>query len=353
MYLVSKDFYIFDVSNPIKPNLVLQYVPEEYVYCNGFSVTGSEVFLATTHGLIALDISNPQDSREIGKYWDKDYYYLNSMRKNGYLMLGSEIPNAENNWKDTGIEVLKIIDSSKQQAQSFIQKADELINQIKALGYQIKFADSKLNKAKEYFSKGDYQAAKNYALDAWITAFREWRIQWEADILKRSGVDVGEIFSRYNSGDLEGAITLIKEASISGEYSELLNSIDQSFETVENYWKEGIRLWNYLDKLFEANRNYLKEDVGETKTMAENALKVLKDIGDFARDLLEKINSLEEKGLYDREVTEAKDLFERGEFEEANMVIEGLGGAKLGDGTANVILILIAAGAGLYMVKRW
>lgn len=245
------------------------------------------------------------------------------------------LPRVTSKLVNTGtIEVPGFKPSSEYQKETAayaIQKAEELINYLKEQGYEVNFADDYLREAKKAFDAGDYAKAKELALKAWIIALEEWQIQYEAEILEKAGVNVSDIMEKYHNGDLEGALELVNEKkdNLSDEYSSLFTSVRSTFETIKDYWDEGIRLWNYVDDLKASNEKFKSGEVDVAKNLADKALNVVRDIGEMARDVLRQLKELgdsifnEGRGGKDaQELFErAMSAFERGEFEEVKKVI--------------------------------
>ncbi|GAB6135207.1 PEGA domain-containing protein [Thermococcus prieurii] len=212
-----------------------------------------------------------------------------------------------------------------------IQKAEELIGWMEENGYQVLYAEKYLDEAKNAYNNADYKTAKELALKAWITAWEEWWIQYEAEILKEGGVDPSQALSYYQSEDLNASISELKSLSsgLSGEYAKLFNSVDSTFSTVQQYWSWGIRLWNYVGDLEASALKFNNGQLEVAKNLADKALNTVRDIGSMARKVLEQLKSLgrsvfvEGRGGKNAQnlFEHAMSLFEQGKFEQAKKVI--------------------------------
>ncbi|GAB6135205.1 CGP-CTERM sorting domain-containing protein [Thermococcus prieurii] len=211
-----------------------------------------------------------------------------------------------------------------------IQKAEELITNLTSMGYQVLYAEKYLNEAKNAYNNGDYKTAKELALKAWITALKEWQIQYEAEILKKAGIDPSQALQEYQNGDLDGAINELNSlaSDLNGEYAKLFNSVKSTFDTIQFYWKSGIRLWNYVGDLYSSNEKFKDGELEVAKNLADKALNTVRDIGNMARSLLKQLVSLGRSVFSNGRNPKAQELFEhamslfeQGKFEQAKKVI--------------------------------
>ncbi len=209
-----------------------------------------------------------------------------------------------------------------------IEKTEALIDRMNGLGYTADLAGPILERAKQEYLNGNYADARDRALEAWITAFREFWVQYDMAILSKGGIDVGPIRESYDSGNLEDALgkAVTLSGKLEGEQKGLFDAADGAAAVVDGYWKKDVRLWNYVDPLLDSAVKFKDGDVKGAKELAEKARVALKNAGKNGENALSEILAKARSGELDEEKLKEFETGSFGDVETETQTNEGGGG---------------------------
>ncbi|AFL95925.1 hypothetical protein CL1_1728 [Thermococcus cleftensis] len=209
-----------------------------------------------------------------------------------------------------------------------IQKTEELIDKMNGLGYSADLAGPILEKARQEYLNGNYAAARDKALEAWITAFREFWVQYDTAILSKGGIDVSPVEESYKSGNLEDALgkAVSMSGKLEGEQKELFDAADGAAAVVDEYWRKDVRLWNYVDPLLDSAGKFKDGDVKGAKELAENARAALENVGKNGEKALSEILAQARTGGLSEEKLKEFEMGNFGDVETETQTKEGGGG---------------------------